>query len=503
MKYAAINIGPIIDTLSMGRRPRELWSASYMFSFLMECIIKEIKKDNTLELISPAVIEGDNKSDIGLYPDRVFFSGENVTDEKVKNIISNAFVSFNETVPIGEEYINTMHVTLDDERGNYVERLNQLLDCTELFQRTTTDKIYEKVAAFIPDKKSKLIKTVLGENRSIPTLAEIATANFSDSEHWKEWKKLAIEEDKIDKFYSELRTAYGNEFHSLYKYICVVQADGDNMGKIVKSIPIDKVSEISKALLDYGKKATEIIKNYGGLPIYAGGDDLLFIAPVRGKDNKNIFNLIDEIDTSYKEKVDKSIENYRPDSIHTTLSYGVAISYYKYPLYETFKTALSLLFDEAKKTKDTVAWQLRKSSGTGFSGNIKKESLNTENSETIYTLFKELANIEVDEKQVSAIAHKLRINEDLLAILRQSGDIENRIEQFYKKVMEESNTDNYKKMTRTLLCKLLPIKESNNLENTDISNEEHEKNEVRSILENMYSILRTAKFIKGEGDNDE
>lgn len=502
MKYTAINIGPIIDTLSMGRRPRELWSASYMFSFLMECIIKEIKKDNTLNLISPAVIEGNNKSDIGLYPDRVFFSGENITDDLVNNIISKAFVEFKKVTPIGEKYINTMHVTLDDNDDPLIKSLNQLLDCTELFQRPTGGETYEKVAEFITDKKSKLITTVLGKDRSIPTLAEIATANFSNNEHWKEWKKLAID-DKTDEFYSELRNAYGKEFHSLYKYICVVQADGDNMGKIVSSVSADRVMEVSKALVEYGKSACEKVKEYGGLPIYAGGDDLLFIAPVRGKGNKNIFNLIDEIDTLYKEKVDKSVENYRPDGIHTTLSYGVAISYYKYPLYETFKSALSLLFDEAKKTKDTVAWQLRKSSGSGFSGNIKKESLNTENSETIYTLFKELANIEVDEKQVSAIAHKLRINEDLLAILRQSDDIENRIEQFYKKVMEESNTDNYKKMTRTLLCKLLPIKESNNLENTDISNEEHEKNEVRSILENMYSILRTAKFIKGEGDNDE
>ena len=104
MKYTAINIGPIIDTLSMGRRPRELWSASYMFSFLMECIIKEIKKDNTLNLISPAVIEGNNKSDIGLYPDRVFFSGENITDDLVNNIISKALEEIESAKPIIKKF---------------------------------------------------------------------------------------------------------------------------------------------------------------------------------------------------------------------------------------------------------------------------------------------------------------------------------------------------------------------------------------------------------------
>lgn len=30
MKYAAINIGPIVDTISMARKPRELWAARYI-----------------------------------------------------------------------------------------------------------------------------------------------------------------------------------------------------------------------------------------------------------------------------------------------------------------------------------------------------------------------------------------------------------------------------------------------------------------------------------------
>ena len=38
MKYTAISIGPIIKTLAMARKPRELWAASYLFSYLMKCI---------------------------------------------------------------------------------------------------------------------------------------------------------------------------------------------------------------------------------------------------------------------------------------------------------------------------------------------------------------------------------------------------------------------------------------------------------------------------------
>lgn len=54
-KYTAINIGPIIGTISLAKRPRELWAASYLFSFFMECIINEIVKTKA-KIISPALL---------------------------------------------------------------------------------------------------------------------------------------------------------------------------------------------------------------------------------------------------------------------------------------------------------------------------------------------------------------------------------------------------------------------------------------------------------------
>ena len=52
MKYTGITIGPIVATLSMARRPRELWSASYLFSLLMDCIKSRIPVD--CKIVSPA-----------------------------------------------------------------------------------------------------------------------------------------------------------------------------------------------------------------------------------------------------------------------------------------------------------------------------------------------------------------------------------------------------------------------------------------------------------------
>ena len=542
MKYTGINIGPIIPTISMGRKPREIWSASYMFSFLMECIINEISKKEGVKIISPAKLkkeenpsekEEENKHEgIGLYPDRVFIQGE---FNDVQSTVDEALKTFCNLTGICRDYVNVMHVTIEGKDSNEdkesIECLNRLLDCTELCNHPVNFKARNSILELIQKKKDSPL-FIHGHGKldfPIPYLAEIATKRLEEVNQCK-WSELRdkyqgkdsnndgdefsppqIVDFKIDQgkdsnndgdedaFYQELKNnfkeTYKEDFFSFYKYICIVQADGDNMGKIVSSISADKVKTVSEALLQYGKKACEKIKTYGGLSIYAGGDDLLFIAPVRGK-NHTIFGLIDEIDKLYESTVDKSIEPFRPydkefNPLHTYLSYGLSISYYKYPLYEAFKDALSLLFDRAKnvKGKNALSWRLRKHSGSGFKGELSKST-------NIYTDLKGIMDIPVEEKQIAAIAHKLKTNENLLDVLlkkykndNNEKELKDRLEYFYEKTMEETSKDVYTGKTRELLYKLMVTsgKEAN----------------IETILENMYGMLRTAKFIKGEGDSDE
>lgn len=504
MKYTAINIGPVVSTITMGRKPRELWAASYLFSFLMECIINNIPEN--VKIISPAKLQPGEKNGIGLYPDRVFVKGEFAVNEVVKKALEN----FKNITGIDGSYANVMQVTIDvndsDKDTETIKRLNQLLDCTELYNRPVSDKARNTVLKLIQKKTgSPLFKqTFKSENSDkfeIPYLAEIATKRLEGLNKGA-WTRLrdkykgkdSNNDGDEDLFYQELKEnfkqTYNEDYFSFYKYICIVQADGDNMGKIVSSISADNVLKVSEALLKYGKEACEKIKSYGGLPIYAGGDDLLFIAPVQGNDN-TIFGLIDEIDKLYADKVDKSIGEFRPNNLHTYLSYGLSISYYKYPLYEAFKDALDLLFTKAKQIdgKDAVSWCLRKHSGSGFKGEMSKNV-------AIYNDFKYIMNVSVEEKHISAIAHKLKNNENLLDILlkkylneNNSDDLKARLENFYKKTMEDTGDNKYTALTRELLFKLMCTADK--------------KTEIETILENMYGMLRTAKFIKGEGDNDE
>lgn len=499
MKYTGINIGPILSTISMGRKPREIWSASYMFSFLMECIVKEIPVG--VEIISPAILNDGEYTGVGLYPDRVFVRG----DFDVQTIVDQALETFCELTGVHRDYINVMHVSIEGEDANKdkdsIKCLNRLLDCSELYNQTVDAKARDSVLGLIQKKNASPL-FVHGHGKmhfSIPFLAEIAAGGVVNEELKALCNKYRGKEDNKDgdedTFYQELKSLYKKDYFSFYKYICVVQADGDNMGKIVSSITADKVKEVSNALLEYGKKACDTIKEYGGLPVYAGGDDLLFIAPVKSKDD-TIFGLIDKIDTLYKDKVDNSIETFRPkdenkNPLHTYLSYGLSMSYYKYPLYEAFKDAIALLFGKAKGVdgKNAVVWCLRKHSGSGFVGSLSKNG-------RVYSLYKDLMTCSVEEKEISAIAHKLKNNENLLGILlegyRKSKNLtvlEDRLENFYQKTMEDTGGNRYVTLSRNLLCELMM--------------QANHETKINEILENMYGMLRTAKFINGEGDKDE
>lgn len=519
-KYTAINIGPIISTLCLARKPRELWAASYMFSYFMECILKEIDEDL---IISPAIDEKE-KIAVGLYPDRVFVKG----DVDVAGILKRAFGTFAETVDKGgfkvnQDYINTMYVTIDFDENQVnekdkdtinaspIKKLNYLLDCTELSNRTIKPEAWQNVVNFIRiPNNSPLYKCTGNSKMYVPMLGEIATHNVSGKEKEK-WKQLCDRfrnpnnQQDEGEFYKEIKQLVDKDFKSFYKYVCVVQADGDRMGSIISSLPVNQVKTISIGLLDYCKDACRLIKNYGGFPIYAGGDDLLFIAPVvsgYGIDGDSagiwserklntIFDLLESIDASYQNKVDVPLDKMdclkdeNGKRVHTTLSYGLSITYYKYPLYEALERARKLLEDEAKSIKNAIAWSFCKHSGSELKGLLSKDA----SPNSLYVIFRELMNYSIDDSLISAVAHKLRENDELLRIIL--GQRTERLDAFYSTVMEMEEGDaSYKDATKRLLVALYKEKGK---EGSDIS----------KIVELMYGILRTAKFINGEEDKDE
>ena len=76
--YFALTTGPIFKTLAIAKRTREIWTASYIFSWLTNQIIDTLQTEsNRFEIILPVKPVVTNKAEeqkrisAGLYPDRL------------------------------------------------------------------------------------------------------------------------------------------------------------------------------------------------------------------------------------------------------------------------------------------------------------------------------------------------------------------------------------------------------------------------------------------------
>lgn len=468
MKYSAINIGPIIATLGMARKPRELWAASFLFSHLMKCIYAEAEKVNAV-IISPAKPEID-KNKVGIYPDRIYIKGE----ADMKNIIREAIWTFyKELYNSGKrssnnpdlDYFNVMSANCEEDKESAaIATLNQKLDVLELCNYAADKDAAQTIYNIILKKAfSSLFELATGEDKlPIPELEKIASIQRNGHPEIKE--------------------------KSHHRYFCIVQADGDNVGKTVshKDLKDGEVLKISKELVKFGLEATKLIEEFGGLPIYAGGDDLLFIAPVIGKNGSHIFNLLDVIEKDAFKGVQEVVSNISlkdkdDNTIEASLSFGVSISYVKYPLYEALDTARNLLFGKAKniKQKKAVAWSLRKHSGGTFDATFSLKN------ETLKEQFSNLVNATTDNDTVSAIAHKLRQEEALVDIVLASGNQE-RLNALFDKVLEfDKDKAGYFDAVKAIMPTLYQVVGK------------------KDYIQTLYSLLRTAKFIKGEDLHDE
>src|SRR5690606_32717211 len=110
----------------------------------------------------------------------------------------------------------------------------------------------------------------------------------------------------------------------------------------------------------------KLISSYGGVPVYIGGDDALFFAPVRYGE-KDIYMLIDQIDEAFHKSLTEAGISNKP-----SLSVGISIAYYKHPLVENLERSRDKLFGKAKNfqfkngKKNAVACLVQKHSGHQF-----------------------------------------------------------------------------------------------------------------------------------------
>jgi CRISPR-associated protein Cmr2 len=310
------------------------------------------------------------------------------------------------------------------------------------------------------------------ENKRFQSLLEVSTSGFSKIESAKsnyeflvykcfiepakgykpnilsfEERIFSDDDDLQDKFVKELKSnsEFSTRFKKYHQYFAVIYADGDNIGATLKKIGNDdeNLKIFSKKLLDFNSSVVRKINDYGGAPVYIGGEDIFAFVPLASIKNGNqvtIFNLINDIDKAFSAYFTKEYAE-ELGVVQPTLSFGVAIAYYKNPLNETMKMAHDLL-SKAKKVPDKNAIELilEEHSGQQFRMSIQKNKKDSYNA--ISDLIKSLTSkvFSKDDEQernfINSITHQLKeplFKTLLLAVVNDH----QRLDEFFKSSFNE------------------------------------------------------------------
>jgi len=538
--YFALTIGPIYKTLSQAQRTREFWGSSYMFSWIMREIIVGMIKKTTItneDILMPHRDKHINlQKGTGLYHDRmiavikpekkdlVLKDFKDTADAILKQIEAKSGVPLN----VLQSYFRLNAVLLDlDEKQNIVETITNYLDSLELQNPIFHEDWKIDWSDAIDNLNGKFFyKDAFGDHPdfvfdSIPEISSIGLRNANDKEYDQLVKTYItdkfinkrrfpkkIESDIQDKFITQLSGSdlLKDAFRNYHKYIAIVHADGDNFGKTITTIGSSQedVKDLSSLLFGFASDAANEIKEYGGTNVYAGGDDLLFFAPVatvNTNGNQTIFDLINKLDDHFRTTVsDKLIKI--PGNDRPTLSWGVSISYYKFPLSEAIVSSRKLLFDDAKeyKGKNAVAFKLIKHTGQFFGATFGKGGSDYKN---FTELLKDKFNAETDF--ISSLQYRISENEALLRAIFNATDYPTRVENFFDNFFDEEIHNQKEKFIRNVQKMLIQAFDNTALPK-DFDTMKEEKQEkaheerVKTAIDKTYSALRFIHFLNSKSD---
>lgn len=442
MKHIALTIGPIYKTLKNAKKTRELWGGSYVFSYLMKQIISKFKDREFITPYTKDDVIFKSGNEVGLFHDRFIFASEDGDKEQLQKAIDEVLEELAKNTHLSLEFLKAyfqINFIEADVKENPITELTPYLDSVEQFYKIGH---YEKneLSQMLKNNNSFLIKDAFGSKRNdFPSLPELALSDFR--ELWE------LDEDKAFK---------DKRLKPYHKYIAIVHADGDSMSEVIKDTK--NLPNTSKNLFEYCTASHKLISDFGGQPIFAGGDDLLFFAPIVSR-NRTIFELLEDISKVFNER-------FKPKA---TLSFGVSITYYKFPLYEALEKSRDLLFGKAKQSpKNNIAYEVVKHSGQTFGGVVHKGS-------NAYAKFLEFVSIEksLDDNFLHSLHHKIDLHKKTLEAIKHD---EAKLKNFFKNYFNEAGHDEYKEFFAKLIGYI----------------------KVEQDLNNIYATLRFVKFIKGD-----
>jgi len=547
MRYYGITIGPIIETMSLVAKPAGLWYVSYMFSDITRKLCHYFFQNKNISILSPYYEDDEVIDGVGSYYDRIIFSVAEDKSEEIEEFVQKTIQKVK--TEVGERLARDIKKNACDEFiknvTEYMKRylcihytsvagkqeemkspggiLSKYLDALELYRNIQKpgDKNYLldmlqgiEESSNIYIRNSSLIKEILGSGAENFQLFERGGENI---------KNLAYISGagKVKKLSQETVPDSGK--WKKWKYYAIVQADGDRLGKMTENL-LNKNkddSDASKNILDknksvadkeksasgydldiakvckkYTKECAKLIGEYGGMTIFAGGDDLLFLAPLQNREGEDLFELCHKIHDAYKHAFE-DLNSKVSEENQTTLSMGVLICYWKFPLYEALEDVRSQLIDYAKVTRNTLAVKLKKASGKSimdfqyffdskkedkFLEFIKYITKKEENMEEVQT--------EICDEILKSVLHHIKNYEVLFkkAIIQGKEEVES----CFDNLFSDSKQEDYLRYSREMFLEIMEEVKDSDMKSKDISDI------IDMKYQNIISVLQLIHFLLEE-----
>lgn len=468
-KYIGVSIGPIIKTLSQSKSTAELWGSSYIFSYFMRelvAIISDSSDGEVLFLDHSLKFDKDGEEvssflfarsiTVGLFHDRCIFK---ILDD-CKEL--NLFEKMND---FKFEIINKLSIDLVNEKDNqellqkYLQKYLQVKSIKMEFEEDEIEKIVDIMSSRLD--AIELNKEYLESEKTNYLLKALSNENIKQSNLWKtifrKDENLSAEKclnsGRIPSTEEIARHSSVDINYQYQNYFAIVQSDADNMGELVKNANIEEIELISRKNMKHAYRASQLIDGFGGFVYYAGGDDLLFMAPVINSSGESIFKLIDTIKESFnlifKDEKQRFIDKVTPklncENKQFSLSFGIAINNKKHPLSESLEMARNLLFSDAKNfksldiEKNAIALSLTKHSGKTIKtvvGNNSSAYLEFKALlESIFTESK--SKNKTDDFFIKSVIYKLKTQDYLIFDIMEKEDSKLRLANYFKNSFNE------------------------------------------------------------------
>ena len=524
--FAAVTIGPILDTINLASSPSALWAASYMMSTLSKNICKKLVESGVdkNDIISPYYDPDDEllkrNDGVGLFHDRVIYKlpeeycKEDVFKEHFKAVRENAIIETIGYFGFEEEMYNSyfkdyflVSAVLLNDTHNPIMDSGKMLDCLELSKR------------FVSSSKSDPILSFFNSEETEGSRNDAIRRRVVDKMEIYNWQLLNANRDKIRSLGDIANAfAHSNEALKKNKYYAVVRSDGDRISKIIEKLDAKKIRAFSRVCLQYCSDIANIVKNeYGGIAVYAGGDDLLAIMPVENHNKKTVFDFAEEANKLFTESFSKNkdfkrvyagndeklMEEYDSLCRELSLSFGIFVSYYKFPLYEALEQSARLLFGVAKSVRNCAAVRFQKHAGQS-EGLLIPNSDMPELKEFLKKCVEKKASSDnekktlLDDKVILSALHKIEL----------FGSMFNHAEGDSLKNLFENTFDAYSQQTNVFLQTTLyeyfrQLKEDSNIlilsddgDKKDKENEKHEKSDTSDSAEKTEDKASTKDYAK-------